>query len=43
MPYDRIISKDCQPTGDEILETIGNTKHWLELREYLESAYDFAP
>ncbi len=43
MPYDRIISKDRQPTDAEILETIGNAKHWLDLRDYLESAYGFAP
>jgi hypothetical protein len=43
MPYDRIVSKEHQPTDDEIHETIGNTRHWLELREYLESSYDFTP
>jgi len=43
MPYERIVSKVQQPTDDEILNTIGDTTHWLELRQYLESSYDFAP
>ncbi len=43
MSYERILSKDKRPTGKEILKTIANTTHWLELRQYLESSYDFAP
>ena len=30
-------------TNREILETIGDTAPWHELRQYLESAYDFVP
>lgn len=43
MPYDRIIRKEGEPTDAEILDMIGNTTHWFELRQYLESSYDFAP
>ena len=43
MPYERIISKEHRPTDEEILETIGVTTYWLELRQYLESSYDITP
>ena len=43
MSYERIIAQNNQPDDKEILKTIGNTTHWLELRQYLESSYDFAP
>ena len=43
MSYERMLDKDHKPTDKEILKTIGYTTHWLELRHYLESAYDFTP
>ena len=43
MSYERMIDKDHQPTDREILDTIGDTAHWLELKHYLESSYDFIP
>ncbi len=43
MSYERIVSKEQQPTDEEILQTIGDTTYWLELREYLEAFYDFTP
>ncbi|MDP8240663.1 MAG: DUF3788 domain-containing protein, partial [Candidatus Hatepunaea meridiana] len=43
MSYERILTKEKQPTNKEILKTIGDTTHWLELRQYLESSYDFPP
>lgn len=43
MAYERIISKGHHPTDGEILNTIGNTRYWLELRQYLETSYDFVP
>ncbi len=43
MSYERMLDKDHKPTDKEILKTIGETTHWLELRQYLESAYDFTP
>ena len=43
MSYERMIDKVHQPTDREILKTIGDTALWLELRQYLESAYDFSP
>ena len=42
MTYERMLESD-QPTDKEILETIGDTAHWLALRQYLGSAYDFTP
>lgn len=43
MSYERMLDKEHQPTDKEILKTIGNTAPWVELRQYLESAYDFTP
>ncbi len=43
MSYERMLDKDHQPTDREILKTIGNTALWLELKQYLESSYDFTP
>ncbi len=43
MSYERMIDKDHQPTDRDILKTIGDTAAWLELRQYIESSYDFAP
>ncbi len=43
MSYERMLAKDNQPTDKEIFKTIGNTTHWLELRQYLESSYGLAP
>lgn len=43
MSYERIIDKEHQPTDREILKTIGNTAPWLELKQYIESSYDFTP
>ena len=43
MPYERMLTKNNQPTDKEILKTIGDTTHWLELRQYIESFYDFTP
>ena len=42
MSYERMLDKDHQPTDREILKTIGDTAPWLELKQYLESSYDFA-
>jgi hypothetical protein len=41
MSYERMLNKDHQPTDREILKTIGDTVPWLELKQYLESSYDF--
>ena len=43
MSYGRMLDKDHQPTDSEILKTIGDSAPWLELRQYLESSYDFSP
>lgn len=43
MSYERYFSKEHQPTDKEVLESIGNTEPWLDLREYLEENYDFEP
>jgi hypothetical protein len=43
MPYERIISKEHQPTDEEIRKTIGDTALWCKLRQYLETSYDFVP
>ena len=43
MSYERMLDKDHQPTDSEILNTIGDSAPWLELRQYLESSYDFSP
>jgi len=43
MAYERMLCKDKQPTDREILKTIGSAAPWLELRQYLESSYDFTP
>ena len=38
-----MLDKDHQPSDREILKTIGDTAPWLELKQYLESSYDFTP
>ena len=38
-----MLNKDHQPTDREILEAIGEAGAWLELKQYLESAYEFTP
>ena len=43
MSYERMLDKDHQPTEQEILETIGETEAWLDLKKYLEENYDFEP
>ena len=43
MPYERMLDKDHQPTDREISKTIGDTAPWLELKQYIESSYAFAP
>lgn len=43
MPYERMLDKEHQPTEQEILETIDDAALWLQLREYLGSAYDVTP
>jgi hypothetical protein len=44
MDYERMLDKAHQPTDAEILETIGQTDAWLDLRQYIETRYgDWAP
>jgi hypothetical protein len=44
MGYERMLDKTHQPTEAEILETIGPTAAWLDLRQYIETRYgDWAP
>ena len=43
MSYERMSDKVNTPTDKEILKTIGDTVCWLELRQYLETSYDYAP
>lgn len=38
-----MLDKEHQPTETEILNTIGRTTAWLDLRQYLEGNYDFVP
>jgi len=38
-----MLEKNHQPTEQEILETIGETEAWLDLKKYLEENYDFEP
>lgn len=44
MDYERLLDKAHQPTEAEILETIGQTAAWLDLRQYIETRYgDWTP
>jgi hypothetical protein len=44
MDHERMLDKAHRPTGAEILETIGQTAAWLDLRQYIETCYgDWAP
>ena len=43
MNYERMLDKEHQPSEEEILNTIGQTAAWLNLRQYIEENYDFAP
>lgn len=43
MSYERMLDKAHQPTEEEILNTIGETAAWLNLKQYIEENYDFAP
>ena len=43
MSYERLLDKNHLPTEREILRIIGNSALWLELKQYLESSYDFTP
>jgi hypothetical protein len=44
MGYERMLGKAHQPTEAEILETIGQTVAWLDLRQYIETRYgDWTP
>ena len=43
MTHERILKKNSKPTDKEMLDVIGNTAHWLNLRQYIETQYDFVP
>jgi hypothetical protein len=44
MDYERLLDKAHQPTEADILETIGHTAAWLDLRQYIETRYgDWTP
>jgi hypothetical protein len=44
MDYARMLDKAHRPTEAEILETIGHTAAWLDLRQYIEARYgDWTP
>ena len=43
MNYERMVDDKHQPTEKEILKTIGQTAAWLDLRQYIEENYNFAP
>ena len=44
MNYERMLDKAHRPTEAQILETIGQTTAWLDLRQYVERSYsDWMP
>ena len=43
MDYDRILDERHEPGEDEIIAVIGDAELWLELKQYLDSRYDFFP
>jgi len=43
MSYERMLYKEHQPSEEEILNTIGQTAAWINLRQYIEENYDFVP
>jgi hypothetical protein len=44
MNHERMLDKTHQPTEAQILETIGQTAAWLDLRQYIETRYgDWKP
>ena len=44
MPYQRMFDGDSKPTEKDIINIIGKKSClWIELRDYLEQNYDFAP
>jgi hypothetical protein len=43
MTHERILKKNSKPTDKEMLDVIGNTAHWLNLRQYIKTQYDFVP
>jgi len=44
MDYERMLDKAHQPNGEDILEMIGHTVAWLDLRQYIETHYgDWTP
>jgi hypothetical protein len=43
MSFKRMLEKEHQPSEEEILNTIGQTAAWINLRHYIEENYDFVP
>jgi len=44
MDYERMLDKAHRPTDAEILDAIGQTAAWLDLRQYIETRYgDWTP
>ena len=43
MGYERMLDKAHRPGEEEILSTIGKTAAWLDLTQFIEQNYDFAP
>ena len=43
MGYERMLDKAHRPGEEEILGTIGKTVAWLDLTQFIEQNYDFAP
>lgn len=38
-----MLDKAHRPSEEEILDTIGQTAAWLDLKQYIEENFDFAP
>jgi hypothetical protein len=44
MSYERMLDKECKPTGDEMLKWVGKRAVlWSDLTEYLASRYEHVP
>jgi len=43
MEFSRLLDGDHEPSEEEILAAMGAGDVWLDLKEYIDQSYDFAP
>lgn len=44
MEHERMLNRECQPTMDEMVQTVGSVSGlWTELQRFVENSYDISP